>query len=89
MEARETLKAGTSLIGKVFRFLWLAAFLGFVGSIGGFYLEFRKLNSQIAEVRSMVDSLGKELVSGWKDKAATEIDKLKGQGGDILKKLGK
>ena len=91
VQVGETLKAGSSLIGKVYRFLWLVTFIGFLVTLGGFYFEFRKVSNQITEVTSKINSLGEHLMGAgeWKEKAASGVDELRGKGGDLLKKIGK
>ena len=91
VQVGETFKAGSSLIGKMYRFLWLVTFMGFLVALVGFYLEFRKVSTQITEVTSKIDSLGEHLMGAdkWKEKAASGVDKLKKTGDDLLKKIGK
>jgi len=91
MGIEDSVKSGTRLVGKFYKVLWLVTILGFIGTLGGFYLEFRKLNDNIGKLQVMVNTLGEQLigVSKWQEKAGSELDKLKEQAGgvgDLLKK---
>lgn len=93
-----TVRQAGSVVKKIYRTLWLMTIIGFIVTLGGFYLELRKLTGQVARLESMVNTLGEQLVGAdkWKEKAGSGLDKLKGQVeeqagdvGDIIKKLGK
>lgn len=91
MGVEDSVKSGAKLVNKFYKILWLITIIGFIGTLGGFYLEFRKLNDNVARVQVMINTLGEQLVgvSKWKDKAGSELDKLKEQSGnvgDLLKK---
>ena len=91
MGMEESVRSGAKVVGKVYKILWLVTILGFIATLGGFYLEFRRLNDQIAQVTNMVNTLGEQLVGAkkWQEKASSEADKVKEQAGGLLDKLGK
>ena len=87
----ESIKAGASVVNKFYKILWLITILGFIGTLGGFYLEVRKLNDNVAKVQTMVNTLGEQLVGAkkWQESAKSGLDKLKKDSGGLMDKLGK
>jgi uncharacterized protein YneF (UPF0154 family) len=90
------------MAGKIYKFLWLVSIIGIIVVLGGFYLEVRKVTTQITEVsnavkqlQAMVNTMGDKLVSGWQEKSKAAVDKLDalkeqtGKADDLLKKIGK
>ena len=91
MGMEDSVKAGASVVNKFYKILWLITILGFIGTLGGFYLEFRKLNENVAKVQTMVNTLGEQLVGAkkWQESAQGGLDKLKKDTGGLMDKLGK
>lgn len=87
----ESVRAGASIVNKFYKILWLVTIIGFIVTLGGFYLEFRRLNDNIAKVQTMVNTLGEQLVGAkkWQESAQGELDKLKKGTGGLVDKLGK
>jgi hypothetical protein len=87
----EAVKTGASVIGKVYKILWLITVIGFIVVVGGFYLEFRKLTGQVAKVEAMVNAIGEKVIGAaeWKEKAQGQLDELKEKAGGLLDKLPK
>jgi uncharacterized protein YneF (UPF0154 family) len=102
MSVEGSVRAGASMAGKIYKFLWLVSIIGIIVVLGGFYLEVRKVTTQITEVsnavkqlQAMVNTMGDKLVSGWQEKSKAAVDKLDalkeqtGKADDLLKKIGK
>jgi len=87
----EGIKAGASIVGKFYKILWLVTVIGFIVTLGGFYMEFRRLNDNISKVQTMVNTLGEQLVGAkkWQQEAQSELDKLKEGTGGLMDKIGK
>jgi hypothetical protein len=84
-------KQAGSLAKKVYGILWLITMIGFIVTLGGFYLEFRKLTGQVAKVEAMVNAIGEKVIGAaeWKEKAEGQLDNIKEKTGGLLDKLGK
>jgi hypothetical protein len=87
----EGIKAGASAVSKVYKILWLITIIGFIVTLGGFYLEFRRLNDSIADLQGMVNTLGEQVVGAakWSQKLQADLEKEKEQSKGLLDKLGK
>ena len=91
MSMEGAVKSGASVVGKVYKILWLVTIIGFIVTLGGFYLEFRKLTGQVAKVQAMVNAIGEKVVGAaeWKEKAEGQLGDLEEKAGGLLDKLGK
>ena len=84
-------KSGATFVGKVYKILWLVTVIGFIVTMGGFYMEFRKLTGQVAKVQAMVNAIGEKVIGAaeWKEKAEGQLGNLEEKAGGLLDKLGK
>jgi len=91
MNMEGAVKTGASAVGKVYKILWLVTIIGFIVTLGGFYLEFRKLTGQVAKVEAMVNAIGEKVLGAaeLKEKTEKQLGDIKEKAGGLLDKLGK
>lgn len=91
MGVEDSVRAGASVAGKVYKILWLITMIGFIVTLGGFYLEFRKLTGQVEKVQAMVSAIGEKVLGAaeLKEKTEKQLGDLKEKAGGLLDKVGK
>jgi hypothetical protein len=91
MSVEGSVRAGASAAGKIYKVLWLITMIGFLVTIGGFYLEFRKLTGQVEKVQAMVSAIGEKVLGAaeLKEKTEKQLGDLKEKASGLLDKVGK